>query len=186
MLALAAAVAALLLSSPPSLPIQALKVTKNRPPPTTKMDFFSGIVALLALVVLVLTALVAWLYVQQTRITQSVAALTAAITAPPAVFYEAVKEYPIPEETETEIEVEQLPEEATKEATKEAETDDRVSVHDEEEEAEEADEEEDADDHDDLGSKTIAQLRELLNSKGIPFNKSDKKTVLVNLLKAAS
>ena len=163
----------------PSLPIQALKVTKNRPPPTTKMDFFSGIVALLALVVLVLTALVAWLYVQQTRITQSVAALTAAITAPPAVFYEAVKEYPIPEEAEVEIEAEQLPEQTKAE-------DDRVSVHDEEEAEEEADEGEDVDDHDDLGSKTIAQLRELLNGKGIPFNKSDKKSVLVNLLKAAS
>jgi len=143
------------------------------------MDFFSGIVALLALVVLVLTALVAWLYVQQTRITQSVAALTAAITAPPAVFYEAVKEYPIPEE-EAEAESRSGVHEETKTE------DDRVSVHDEEEAEEEADEGEDVDDHDDLGSKTIAQLRELLNGKGIPFNKSDKKSVLVNLLKAAS
>lgn len=125
------------------------------------MEFFYGIVALLALVVLVLTSLMAWLYVQQSRLMQAVSALTAAITAPPPSFYEAVKEFPIEEpvpETETEKEAE----------------DDRVSVHEKDKE------------DDDLGSKTVAQLRDTLTEKGIPFNKSDKKPVLVNLLKAAS
>jgi hypothetical protein len=125
------------------------------------MEFFYGIVALLALVVLVLTSLMAWLYVQQSRLMQAVSALTAAITAPPPSFYEAVKEFPI-EETEPEAEAE-----------KEVE-DDRVSVHEKDKE------------DDDLGSKTVAQLRDTLTEKGIPFNKSDKKPVLVNLLKAAS
>jgi hypothetical protein len=138
------------------------------------MAFLNGIVAVLALIVLSLTALVAWLYMQQSRIMQAVSALTAAITAPPASFYDAVHEYPIPEAEETEVEttVPVVPPE-----------DDRVSVH--EEEDGEEDEEED-DQPDDLGSKTIAQLRDILNGKGIPFNKSDKKSVLVNLLKAAS
>jgi hypothetical protein len=125
------------------------------------MEFFYGIVALLALVVLVLTSLMAWLYVQQSRLMQAVSALTAAITAPPPSFYEAVKEFPI-EETEPEPEAEKEPE------------DDRVSVHEKDKE------------DDDLGSKTVAQLRDTLTEKGIPFNKSDKKPVLVNLLKAAS
>ena len=125
------------------------------------MEFFYGIVALLALVVLVLTSLMAWLYVQQSRLMQAVSALTAAITAPPPSFYEAVKEFPI-EEPVPEPDAEKEPE------------DDRVSVHEKDKE------------DDDLGSKTVAQLRDTLTEKGIPFNKSDKKPVLVNLLKAAS
>jgi hypothetical protein len=131
------------------------------------MDFLTGIVALLAFVVLVLTALTAWMYIQQTRIMQAVGALTAAVTAPPPSFFEAALEHPIHEEP----------------------VDDRVSVH---EEAEQYHPPEDepllpaAEEDDDLGGKTVAQLRELLNAKGIPFNKSDKKPTLVNLLKVAS
>ena len=98
---------------------------------------------------------------------QAVSALTAAITTPPPTFFEAMKEFPIAEEEP------------------EKEVDDRVSVHEEEEEEQEQEHQED-ENTDDLGSKTIAQLRELLTAKGIPFNKSDKKPVLVNLLKAAS
>jgi hypothetical protein len=145
------------------------------------MDFFNGILSLLALVVLLLTAMVAWLYVQQSRLMQAVSALTAAITAPPPVFFEAVKEFPIPEEEE-----EAAPETAAAEQTAPV-ADDRVSVREEEEAIEEEDEAHESDSQpDDLGGKTIAQLRELLNGKGIPFNKSDKKPTLVNLLKAAS
>jgi hypothetical protein len=140
------------------------------------VDFFNGILSLLALVVLLLTAMVAWLYVQQSRLMQAVSALTAAITAPPPVFFEAMKQFPIPEEEEEVVEAE-LP----------TIPDDRVSVHEEEETPEEEEEGDDSDSQpDDLGGKTVAQLRELLNGKGIPFNKSDKKTTLVNLLKAAS
>lgn len=135
------------------------------------MDFLTGIVALLAFVVLVLTALTAWMYIQQTRIMQAVGALTAAITAPPPSFFEAALEHPIHEEQVEE------------------QVDDRVSVR---EEAEQYHPPEDepllpaAEEDDDLGGKTVAQLRELLNAKGIPFNKSDKKPTLVNLLKVAS
>jgi hypothetical protein len=140
------------------------------------MDFLTGIVALLTFVVLVLTALTAWMYIQQTRIMQAVGALSAAVTAPPPSFYEAAIEHPIHDQEE-EIEVEQQHQEEV--------IDDRVSVHDyihpEEDEPILPASEED----DDLGGKTVAQLRELLNAKGIPFNKSDKKPTLVNLLKVA-
>lgn len=137
----------------------------------TKMDFLNGIVALLAFVVLVLTALTAWMYIQQTRIIQAVGALTAAVTAPPPSFFEAALEHPIHEEHEEE---------------EEHIVDDRVSVHDDIHPPEDEPLLPPAEEDDDLGGKTIAQLRELLNGKGIPFNKSDKKPTLVNLLKVAS
>lgn len=136
------------------------------------MDFFHGIVALLAFVVLILTALVAWMYIQQTRIMQAIGALTSVITAPPREFLQAAVEYPVPEKVDEVDEV-----------------DDRVSVHDDEisvPDTEVAEVTAPAEEDDDLGGKTVAQLRELLNGKGIPFNKSDKKPILVNLLKAAS
>jgi len=133
------------------------------------MDFFYGIVALLAFVVLVLTVLTAWLYTQQTRLMQAVNALTHVITSPPPAFFEAAREYPVEEEKAPEPEKPAEP------------IDDRVSVHEDEDELLPAGEE-DAD----LGEKKVSELRDLLTAKGIPFNKSDKKGVLLNLLKAAS
>lgn len=141
------------------------------------MDFFYGVVALLAFVVLILTALTAWMYIQQTRTMQAVNALTAAITAPPPAFFEAAKEFPVEEEY--------VPAEPVAETV----VDDRVSVHEEDDSESESSEEEEKHDNeheDDLGGKTVAQLREMLTAKGIPFNKSDKKPVLLNLLKVAS
>ena len=41
-------------------------------------------------------------------------------------------------------------------------------------------------DVDDLQTKTSAELRDLLSSKGIPYGKRDSKTVLLQLLKASS
>ena len=144
---------------------------------TIIMDFFYGVVALLAFVVLILTALTAWMYVQQSRIMQAISALTAAISAPPPAFFEAAKEFPVEEQYE--------PAEPVKE---EEIVDDRVSVHEEDDhEEEESEEHEQEQEHeDDLGGKTVAQLREMLTAKGIPFNKSDKKPILLNLLKVAS
>lgn len=141
------------------------------------MDFFYGIVALLAFVVLILTALTAWMYVQQSRIMQAVSALTSAITAPPPSFYESAKEFPVEEQY--------IPA-----PDKEEVIDDRVSVHEEDDEDESEHSEDDklgpADESDDLGGKTVAQLKDLLAGKGIPYNKSDKKPILLNLLKVAS
>ena len=134
------------------------------------MDFFYGIVALLAFVVLVLTVLTAWLYTQQTRLMQAVNALTHVITAPPPAFFEAAREYPVEEEEK----------QAVPPPTPEP-VDDRVSVREEDDEILPAEE-----DDLDLGEKKVSELRDLLTAKGIPYNKSDKKGVLLNLLKAAS
>uniref|UniRef100_A0A6C0I6M5 HeH/LEM domain-containing protein n=1 Tax=viral metagenome TaxID=1070528 RepID=A0A6C0I6M5_9ZZZZ len=141
------------------------------------MDFLLGIVSLLAFVVLVLTVLVAWLYTQQSRLMQAVSALTHVITAPPPSFFEAARDYPVKDEPASPAPPAPPP---TPSPEPPAETDDRVSVHDEEELLPPAE------DDLDLGDKKVTELRELLTSKGIPYNKSDKKGVLLNLLKVAS
>lgn len=127
------------------------------------MEFFHGIVALLAGMVLVLSGLVAWLYVQQSRQSQALNAIAIALTTPPP-------SYPTPEEV---IEKNEAP------------VDDRVTV--EEREEDENDEVEVVgEDVADLTGKTVVQLREMLTEKGIPFNKSDKKGTLISLVQAAS
>jgi hypothetical protein len=121
------------------------------------MEFFHGVVALVAGIVLILTGLVAWMYVQQSRMAQAINALAIAITAPPPSFAQHVPE----PESETEPEPE-------------------VLEHDGE------DVELMGEDMATLGGKTAVQLRELLTAKGIPYSKSDKKSTLISLLQVAS
>jgi hypothetical protein len=66
--------------------------------------------------------------------------------------------------------------------------DDRVSVHEEQEPEPEPEKEVPAPavEEDFLSDKKVSELREMLTAKGIPYNKSDKKPILLNLLKAAS
>jgi hypothetical protein len=140
------------------------------------MEFFHGIVALIAGIVLVLTGLVAWLYIQQSRMSQAINALAIAITTPPPSF---MSHPPVEEETEAEAEV------AAEAEVQQQVVDDRVSVHEDEEEQEEETGVV-GEDISDFSGKTVAQLRDLLTAKGIPFNKSDKKPVLLSLVQAAS
>jgi hypothetical protein len=128
------------------------------------MEFFHGIIALICGVVLVLSALVAWLYVQQSRQSQAINAIAIALTTPPP-------SYPSAEEV---VAKEELPV-----------VDDRVTVNEEDDEEEE-DEYVPTEDMTDLNCKTVVQLREMLTEKGIPFNKSDKKGTLISLVQAAS
>ena len=72
-------------------------------------------------------------------------------------------------------EVEEIKEETP--PIKEEEEDDRVSVDDDAEE-------DDVDTN--YSKKTIKELREVLTTRGIPFNKGDKKTDLLSLLAATS
>jgi len=122
------------------------------------MELIHGAVALLSAVVLIVACMVAWLYVQQTRLSQAINALAFAMTAPPPSYpSEPVPEAPVEQE------------------------DDRVTIEDDDDvvEVEGVDVAE-------LKSKTIVQLREMLTEKGIPFNKSDKKSTLISLVQAAS
>lgn len=142
------------------------------------MEFFHGIVALVAGIVLILTGLVAWMYIQQSRMSQAISALAVAVTTPPPSFlsHPPVYEDDLPPLEPVEIHHE------------EQEQDDRVSVHEDAEDADGEGEEVGAigEDISDFTSKTVVQLRDMLTAKGIPFNKSDKKPTLLSLVQAAS
>ena len=140
------------------------------------MEFFHGIVALVAGIVLILTGLVAWMYIQQSRMAQAINALAVAVTTPPPSF---LSHPPVEEPVEQDHEQEQV-------------VDDRVSVHDVDAEHEHEQEEEEeetgviGEDISDFTGKTVVQLRDLLTAKGIPYSKSDKKPVLLSLVQAAA
>ena len=150
------------------------------------MEFFHGVVALVAGIVLILTGLVAWMYVQQSRMAQAINALAIAITAPPPSFAQSQPEPESDREPEVSHEDELHAPAPESQAETETETpapkeeDDRVSVHEDE------DVELMGEDMATLGGKTAAQLREMLTSKGIPYSKSDKKSTLISLIQAAS
>jgi cytoskeletal protein RodZ len=145
-------------------------------------------IMVLASMVFVLSAMVGYLYWQQTRMLQHVQSLALALAA--HVEYtrqqEVVQQEPVQE-------------------SEEEEEDDRVSVKEQVEVVEGPPTasatpvlpatppaapitatEPSTDDVDDLQDKTSAELRELLTKKGIPYGKRDSKTVLLQLLKATS
>ena len=153
------------------------------------VEFIHGVVALLAGLILVLTALVGWLYLQQSRMSHAINALAVAITAPPPSFmYSSLDKRS----------------DADAPPTPEDHDDDRMSVHEAvaaedisadiqvleaptpaaDAPAEAPAEAPSADD--DVAGKTIAQLRDMLTAKGIPFNKSDKKSTLISLVQVSA
>uniref|UniRef100_A0A6C0K9W4 HeH/LEM domain-containing protein n=1 Tax=viral metagenome TaxID=1070528 RepID=A0A6C0K9W4_9ZZZZ len=155
------------------------------------VEFIHGIVALLAGVILVLSATVAWLYVQQSRIMHAINALAVAVTAPPPSFMFAS---PPPPEAEAPVELSaepaaEAPAEPSAEPSAEdlvekpEHEDDRISVHDVDASPADAPP---SDAIESVQGKTVAQLRDILTAKGIPFNKSDKKPVLISLVQISS
>ena len=150
------------------------------------VEFIHGVVALLAGLILVLTALVGWLYLQQSRMSHAINALAVAVTAPPPSFM--YSELPAHSEPVGE---------PISEASA-GDDEDRLSVHDIDAPAEtpaEATAEapvptvEDGgaeDSADAVAGKTVSQLRDMLTAKGIPFNKSDKKPTLISLIQVSS
>jgi hypothetical protein len=156
------------------------------------MEFFHGIVALVAGIVLILTGLVAWMYIQQSRMAQAINALAVAVTTPPPSF---LSHPPVEEPVEHQHEEQEQAEEQQQPMPPlEPVVDDRVSVHDVDADADaDADDEREeeqtgvvGEDISDFTGKTVAQLRELLTAKGIPYSKSDKKPVLLSLVQAAA
>jgi hypothetical protein len=136
------------------------------------MELTYATIVVLASMVFVLSAMVGYLYWQQTRMLQHIQSLAIVISTqlapPPSLEPEPEEKEETPEEEEEEIE------------------DDRVSVKEEVEKVEGPPEEKDKVDVDDLQDKTAAQLREMLTKKGIPFGKRDAKPVLIQLLKATA
>lgn len=148
------------------------------------VEFIHGIVALLAGVILVLTATVAWLYIQQSRMMHAINSLAVAVTAPPPSF---MMHSPPEPEAEPPAEPEAEPELQQPLVDEIHEIDDRVSVHEvDAAPAETATAAADDDAIESVQGKTIAQLREMLTAKGIPFNKSDKKPTLISLVQISA
>ena len=137
------------------------------------MELTYATIVVLASMVFVLSAMVGYLYWQQTRMLQHIQSLAIVISTqltPPQL--------PEPDVEPKEEEVSEDDEE---------EVDDRVSVKEEVEKVDGPPAEEKKDvDIDELQDKTAAQLREMLTKKGIPFGKRDAKPVLIQLLKATA
>jgi hypothetical protein len=139
------------------------------------MELTYATILILASMVFILSGMVGYLYWQQTRMLQHIQSLAIVVsthfTAPPE----------LPEEDEVNEE------KAVEESESETE-DDRVSVHEEVEKVEgpPVEKEEPKIDVDDLQDKTKKELQEMLTKKGIPYNKADSKTVLIQLLKATA
>jgi len=138
------------------------------------MELTYATIVVLASMVFVLSAMVGYLYWQQTRMLQHIQSLAIVVST-------QLVPQPLPEPEEE-------PKEETQEEDEEEEEDDRVSVKEDVEHVEGAPEEkkEDKVDVDDLQEKTAAQLRDMLTKKGIPFGKRDAKPVLIQLLKATA
>jgi hypothetical protein len=124
------------------------------------MQFQNAAIALLAGMIFVLAFLVGWLYWQQTRIHQSLNTLAMVLSEMQPVYEPPPLEEKEEEEEDDREEVEQAPP---------TETVSGPPV-----------------DTDDIQSKTRKELQELLTKKGIPFSKTDSKTVLLQLLKAVA
>jgi|688.fasta_scaffold00940_40 hypothetical protein len=125
------------------------------------MQFQNAAIALLAGMIFVLAFLVGWIYWQQTRIHQSLNTLAMVLSEMQPVYEPPVEE----EEKEKE-------EEDDREEVEQAPPTETVSGP--------------PVDTDDIQSKTRKELQELLTKKGIPFSKTDSKTVLLQLLKAVA
>jgi len=140
------------------------------------MELTYATIVVLASMVFVLSAMIGYLYWQQTRMLQHIQSLAIVVST---------QLVPRPE-PEPEPEAEPESEEKPEEEEEEEEEDDRVSVKEEVEHVTGAPDEKDKVDIDDLQEKTAAQLRDMLTKKGIPFGKRDSKPVLIQLLKATA
>ena len=140
------------------------------------MDLTYVTLIILAAMIFVLSAMVGYLYWQQTRMMQQLNSISFAVSSHLASISPEIPE-----------EVAELPEvsEDTQEAElPEEQEDDRASV-DEQVEIVSAPPGPEAD-IDDIQSKTTKQLQELLTKKGIPYGKRESKTTLMELLKATA
>ena len=139
------------------------------------MDLTYATIVVLASMIFVLSAMIGYIYWQQTRLQQSLNSLGIAVSTlvnPPGRLEEEAE--PEPEEPKKDdVQEVDLPE------VDEDDEDDRVSV--EHVKAQPA-----PIDVDELSNKTKAQLQELLKEKGLPYAKSDSKSVLIELLKATA
>ena len=143
-------------------------------------DFLNISVLVLSTMVLVLAGMVGYLYWQQNKLLRSMSTLSTFVSSQFLQHQVHEKEEEEPKKKEETVE------ERVEESEDESE-DDRLSVEIVEiVETETEQKVEIPQDIDDYQTKTMPQLRELLNKKGIPYGKRDSKTILLELLKASS
>ena len=144
------------------------------------MEFLHASIALLASMVLVLAAMVGWIYWQQTRLFQNMNAIALVIgdlnqTLMTNIVQPKIELATIPEPTET-LQRADIP-------VSDDDDDDRLSI---EKEAEVISGPPESLDMDGLQDKSKKELQEILTTRGIPYSKSDAKGVLISLLKATA
>lgn len=155
-------------------------------------NFLNVSVLVLATMVLVLAGMLGYLYWQQNKLMRAMTSLSAFVQTqftPP----------PVEETPETQPDTQETHDDDDDDSDDSDDSqDDRVSVELVEELIEQkvqvpevpskakAETETEADNDSDVTSKTMPQLREILNKRGIPFGKRDSKSVLIELLKASS
>jgi hypothetical protein len=141
------------------------------------MEFLHASIALLASMVLVLAAMVGWLYWQQTRLFQNMNSIV-------MVIGELVRPTPPPTLEEKEV-LEEMAKMNEPVAEAVEQEDDRVSVE-AEPKVDVVSGPPEPIDTDELDGKTKKELHEMLTKRGIPFGKNDAKPVLISLLKATA
>jgi flagellar basal body-associated protein FliL len=128
------------------------------------MSFVDLSVVILASMVAILAGMVGYMYWQQSRILHAVSSLSVFVTS------QFIKQ--------PDLELEEDDRESVEETPKEVETSETPETKESPVEV--------VEDVDDLQGKTSSELKELLSKKGIPYGKRDSKSVLLQLLKAAS
>jgi hypothetical protein len=139
------------------------------------MDLTYATIVVLASMIFVLSAMIGYIYWQQTRLQQNLQSLGIVVSNlvnPPGRLEEEAETEEVKKDDIQEVELPEVDEE-------EEEDDDRVSV-------EHVKTQPAPIDVDELSNKTKAQLQELLKEKGLPYAKSDSKSVLIELLKATA
>jgi hypothetical protein len=136
------------------------------------MDLTYVTIVVLASMIFVLSGMIGYLYWQQTRLHQNLQSLGIVVST-------LVNQPPPPPPLEEEAPVQPEP---PQEVVAQVEEDDRLSVEHVTETPAPAKEI----DVDELESKTKPELFAILQEKGIPYNKSDKKSQLIEILKATS
>ena len=139
------------------------------------MDLTYATIVVLASMIFVLSAMIGYIYWQQTRLQQNLQSLGIVVSNlvnPPGRLEEEAETEEVKKDDIQEVDLPEVDEE-------EEEDDDRVSV-------EHVKTQPPPIDVDELSNKTKAQLQELLKEKGLPYAKSDSKSVLIELLKATA
>jgi len=135
------------------------------------MDLTYVTIVVLASMIFVLSGMIGYLYWQQTRLHQNLQSL--------GIVVSTLVNQPPPPPLEEEPPVQPDP---PQEVVAQVEEDDRLSV----EHVTETPAPTKEIDVDELESKTKPELHAILQEKGIPYNKSDKKSQLIEILKATS